>query len=145
MQIKFTIPGEPQGKGRPRFAHVGGRPMAFTPDKTALYENLVAMEYRHQCGGKRFADHAALVLEIYAYYTIPASASRKRRNLMQTGQLRPTKKPDWDNIGKIVADSLNQVAYRDDAQIVEARVWKYYASSPRVEVILSEMEDMKVG
>ena len=139
MQIKFTIPGEPQGKGRPRFAHVGGRPMAFTPDKTVLYENLVAMEYRCQCGGKRFDDHAALVLEVHAYYAIPLSVSRKRRNLMQSGKLRPTIKPDWDNIGKVIADSLNQIAYRDDAQIVEARICKYYADDPRVEVMIQEV------
>lgn len=25
-----------------------------------------------------------------------------------------TKKPDWDNIGKIVCDSLNNIAYHDD-------------------------------
>ena len=139
MQINFIIYGEPQGKGRPRFAHVGGRTMTFTPDRTALYENLVAMEYRSQCGGWRFDDHAALVMEVHAYYAIPASASRKRRNLMQSGKLRPTKKPDWDNIGKVIADSLNQIAYRDDAQIVEARICKYYADDPRVEVMIQEV------
>lgn len=36
---------------------------------------------------------------------------------MLKGRLSPTKKPDADNIIKIILDALNCVAYRDDAQI----------------------------
>ena len=54
-------------------------------------------------------------------------------------KIRPTKKPDWDNIGKIICDSLNQIAYRDDAQIVDSQVRKFYSENPRVEVIIKEV------
>jgi len=57
---------------------------------------------------------------------------------MITGVIRPTKKPDWDNIGKVIADSLNQIAYRDDAQIVSATVEKLYSLTPQVEVTIQE-------
>ena len=30
-------------------------------------------------------------------------------------EISPTKKPDWDNIGKIVSDALNKFAYKDDS------------------------------
>ena len=43
---------------------------------------------------------------------------------------RPAKRPDFDNIGKIIADALNGVAYRDDAQIVEAKLVKIYVDGP---------------
>ena len=60
---------------------------------------------------------------------------------MLKGNIRPTKKPDCDNVLKIVADSLNQIAYKDDSQIVETSVKKYYAEIPRVEVEIYHISD----
>ena len=51
-------------------------------------------------------------------------------------RIRPTKKPDWDNIGKIVCDSLNLVAYHDDSAVVDAQVRKFYSETPRVDVMI---------
>ncbi len=57
---------------------------------------------------------------------------------MQNYQIRPLKKSDWDNIGKIIADSLNEVAYKDDVQIVDAQVRKFYSDRPRVVVTIQD-------
>lgn len=141
MKIKFTILGEPQGKGRPRFANINGKTITRTPDETVIYENLVVTEYRRQCGTVRFPDTTPIDLRIRAYYSIPASASKKKQKQMEDGQIRPTKKPDWDNIGKIIADSLNQIAYRDDTQIVDAQVRKFYSNNPRVEVTMQDAQE----
>ncbi|XZN30187.1 RusA family crossover junction endodeoxyribonuclease [Clostridium perfringens] len=47
---------------------------------------------------------------------------------------KPTKKPDVDNIAKIILDSLNGVAYKDDSQIVDLRIIKSYTEeTERVE------------
>lgn len=46
MQVKFTILGEPKGKGRPRFSRKTGT--AITPKDTVNYETLVHMEYLEQ-------------------------------------------------------------------------------------------------
>jgi Holliday junction resolvase RusA-like endonuclease len=140
MVIEFTVLGEPQGKGRPRFANMKGRVITRTPDATVLYENLIATEYRRQVGDVRLPDDAILKLSILAYYTIPASASKKKQQQMEDGELRPAKKPDMDNIIKVVADSLNQVAYRDDAQIVDCQIRKYYSRQPRIEVKILSAE-----
>lgn len=138
MKIKFTVLGEPQGKGRPRFGGKtkDGRPITRTPEQTVLYENLVITEYRQQCGTAKFPDNAMLDMRIMAYYAIPASASKKKQRQMEDGTLRPAKKPDMDNIIKIVADSLNDVAYRDDAQIVDCQLRKFYSRQPRIEITL---------
>lgn len=53
--------------------------------------------------------------------------------------IRPTRKPDFDNIGKIICDALNGIAYRDDAQIVDALVRKFYSDTPRVIVEISDI------
>lgn len=139
MKVKFTILGEPQGKGRPRFSKVGNYVRTRTPDETVLYENLIRTEYQRQCGSVRFPDHEPLDMRILAYYTIPASASKKKQREMEERRIRPTKKPDGDNIMKVIADSLNQVAYRDDACLVDVQLRKFYSRQPRVEVTIQEV------
>lgn len=134
MEVRFMIPGPPKGKGRPRFSQVAGHAKATTPKDTVLYENLVRTEYQRQCGEARFEDGSMLDLRVVAYYPIPSSKSKKQQRLMEDGVIRPTTKPDSDNILKIVADSLNQIAYKDDAQVVDAQIRKFYSRKPRVVV-----------
>ena len=132
--MKFIILGEPNGKGRPKFDTRGPYVRAVTPKKTANYEALVKMEYQAQCDGFMFSRDAALGMLVTAYKPIPKSTSKKKRVLMLGDIIRPTKKPDWDNVGKIVCDALNKIACCDDTQIVDGRVIKRYAEQPRVEV-----------
>lgn len=108
MELKFTVHGEPKGKGRPRFNTKTGH--AITPKDTVIYENLVRMEYLNQCGETKFPDDAMLDMRIKAYYTIPPSRPKKKKELMRAGIIRPTKKPDMDNCIKIIADALNKIA-----------------------------------
>ena len=49
-----------------------------------------------------------------------------------------TKKPDADNVLKIVMDGLNGVAYEDDKQVVDATVHKRSWTDARVMVDISE-------
>ena len=133
MKLKFVVPGEPKGKARPRVTQNG---CAYTPKETVQYENLVKMEYHRQCGRSRFNDDAPLDVRIAAYYSIPKSVSKKKKQLMRDRQLRPMKKPDTDNVVKIVLDSLNGIAYHDDVQVVDCQVRKFYSDEPRVVVII---------
>lgn len=142
MRVSFTILGEPQGKGRPRFARAGNYVRTYTPDKTAAYENLVKLEYERQCRGQKFGDTEQLDLRIFAYYGVPQSASKKKKCQMLDGIIRPSKKPDMDNVVKVIADSLNNVAYKDDTQIVDAMVRKFYSDTPRVKVVIQTAEPL---
>lgn len=139
MRAKFCIHGDPQGKGRPRFSTVCGHVHTRTPDETVLYENLVKTEYRQQVGVK-FPDDAMLDVRIFAYYPIPKSVSKRKRQAMLERKIRPTKKPDWDNVGKVICDSLNGIAYRDDAQVVDSMVRKFYGEDPKVVVTIEEIK-----
>lgn len=135
-QVRFTVLGEPMGKGRPRFNTQTVK--AFTPKQTVNYETLVHTEYMVQCRGFRFPDDAMLDMRILAYYSIPKSNSKKVKAQKLANVIRPTKKPDMDNVVKMVADALNQVAYKDDTQIVDCQVRKFYSAKPRIEVIIRE-------
>lgn len=138
MEVKFTILGEPKGKGRPRFNTKTRQ--AFTPEGTANYETLVHMEYVAQCNNVRFSDDDMLDMEILAYYSIPKSKSKKTKMQMEQNVIRPTKKPDMDNVVKLIADALNKVAYGDDTQIVDCVCRKFYSYEPRVEVSIRKIK-----
>ena len=137
--VKFVIAGDPKGKGRPRVVSRNGFSRAYTPKDTAMYENLVRVEYELQTDRYRFEDGSALKMTIDAYYSIPKSTSKKKADLMRSGVIRPLKKPDADNCIKIIADSLNNISYKDDTQIVDVRCRKFYSDEPRVEVTISEL------
>ena len=66
---------------------------------------------------------------------------------MFKGEMLPTKKPDVDNIIKIILDSLNGLAYKDDVQIVACTCQKLYVNDdnePRVEVKIEKIvEEIK--
>ena len=142
MSVMFTIPGDPKGKARPRvFTNKQGRSQAITPKETLSYENLVKWVYQNTQGARKLEGE--LEARIVAMYPIPKSMTKKKRQLIDEGKLHPTKKPDLDNVAKIVLDSLNSIAYSDDSQIVKLGVEKHYSENPRVEVTLYEVDAEK--
>ena len=129
--ISFTVPGEPKAKQRPRL----GKGYTYTPKQTVEYENWVKQCYLTSEGDEGFLENQ-IHAKIEAYFSIPKSVTKKNRELMLNGEMRPTKKPDADNIAKSILDSLNGIAYHDDSSIVSLEVEKYYSKVPRVEVTL---------
>ena len=132
MRLAFSIPGEPYGKARHRTTRTG---LVYTPKETTSYENLVKTIFVREHQGWEITL-APIVMHVTAIFAIPKSASNKARQAMIDGRIRPTKRPDWDNIGKIVSDSLNEIAYKDDSQIVDSHVEKWYGLIPCVNVTL---------
>ena len=125
--VELTILGEPFGKQRPRVIARGkGASRAFTPQKTVNYENYIKLLYRQKYKNFKFEDKVPLYVQITAFYKIPPSKPK-------------------DNIIKIILDSLNGLAYKDDAQIVACSCQKFYASNPRVELVLSKVNEVELG
>jgi Holliday junction resolvase RusA-like endonuclease len=71
-------------------------------------------------------------MELLAEFGIPASWSKKKHGAAIRGEIRPGKRPDIDNLYKLVADSFNGIVYRDDALIVEVRARKIYGVQPKL-------------
>ena len=143
MIVHFEIMGEPKGKGRPRFARIGGRVKAYTPAGTAAYEDMVRFAYRQAARGTFYEGPVRLQIE--CRFGIPKSVSKRKAEQMRCGEILPTKKPDADNIAKIIADALNGVAYRDDSQIAEMLIVRRYADIPAVAVEIQGIEKAKGG
>lgn len=139
--IDFIIPGKPQGKARARTVYNAQtkRSVSYTPDKTVLYENLIKAMYLQNCPDESYMDGQALQVTITAAYEPTKSASKKNRGLMLSGIMKPCKKPDADNVAKVVLDALNGLAYKDDTQVCSLSVLKKYAEQEGVSVHISEM------
>lgn len=128
----FCVEGEPRGKQRPRVAN--GH--AYTPFETRQYEDAVRYKYL-ATGGKEFP--ANVQMKIIAWYGIPKSATKAVKRQMLNGEIIPTRRPDCDNILKIIADSLNGgIAYKDDAQVNAMAIEKRYSETPCVAVWLTD-------
>lgn len=146
MKVNFTIDGEAKGKERPRFSKNTGR--AYTADQTIMYENWIKLLYRSTVK-HYFQGNVRMIVNCYYGITKKDREAINKNNIKTKeyqeakakldGLSRPTKKPDLDNIIKAIADSLNGIAYKDDAQIVEIESKKFYSETPRVEVTIQDI------
>ena len=128
----IVIEGKIKGKARPRIYN--GH--AFTPKDTVNYENWVKLCYQQQ-GGKLL--QGSIRANIIAYYKIPKSYSKKRVQAIREGKEYPQKKPDSDNIIKIILDALNGICYHDDSQVCKIYFEKKYSEIPKVEITIKEI------
>lgn len=80
-------------------------------------------------------------MKIFAYFSPPKNVSKVKLNKMLANKIQPQKKPDSDNIAKVVLDSLNKVAFEDDKQVSDLHVFKRYAQKPCVMVVINEIKE----
>lgn len=131
---KIILPGEPRGKGRPRFRVVpaaAGRPafgQAYTDAATRHYEDKLKQVAALAMRGCMPFDGAVMV-RVIARMPVPQSWPAKKQRDAHAGIVRPTGKPDADNLLKVI-DSCNGVVWNDDSQVVSAFVSKVYSAAP---------------
>lgn len=141
--VVVRLAGDPEGKGRPRARIVTprGKPSfvsVYTPQATRDYEDRLRAAAIDAMAGRPLLE-GPLDMTVFAFFPIPESWSIKKREAALAGDIRPTVKPDWENIGKLT-DAFNPVLDRrskirvrivwgDDAQVVDGRVIKHYAKS----------------
>jgi len=138
LQIEFTVPGDPRGKGRPRFSRVGKFTKTYTDAKTRLYEEKIASAARlAMFPHEPLEGPVAVYMEINV--PIPASYSKKRKEACLLGFEMPCKKPDIDNIAKGILDAMNGIIYKDDVQVVRLSLQKHYSTEPGVYTMIREL------
>lgn len=127
-EIKFTIDGPVQAQGRPRF----GNRRAYDPKSSKDYKSHVqatAINYSLES-----LIETAIELHVDIYWQRPKKYSKKKSLLQFKDDLRPTTKPDLDNLVKGIKDGMTGTLWKDDSQIVSLHVHKYYSEEPRAEV-----------
>lgn len=133
--IRLEIPGKPTAWRR---AGKSGK-RHFTPK--AMVEAGASIGWiaaRAMAGAAPF--DGPIRVELWARMPVPPSWSKRKQQAALAGVVRPTGTPDLDNLLKLVGDSLNGIVWRDDAQVVEARMSKRYDHIPMTVVIVTPME-----
>lgn len=135
--VSFTVPGEPQAKGRAKIVKIGGFSRMATPAKTVAYEGLIAHAAQQAMAGADPVEFACAV-QLSITCSVPVSWSKKKQAAALAGRVLPTKKPDTDNVVKAVFDGMNGVVWKDDVQAVDLFVRKRYGAAPCVHVRVSQ-------
>ena len=130
--MTFMVEGEAVPQGRPRFTKNGH---AYDPEKSRDYKEQVALAASLSMRGhSAFPKEIPLKCVITIWQKMPKRFTKKQKELAENEFLRPTVKPDVDNVAKAITDAMNGIVYADDSQIVELVCGKYYAVEPRVMV-----------
>lgn len=123
-RLEFTVLGKPVAWAR---ARQNGRRF-FTAPKQASYKDTILLQAM-VAGGKAWQPiKGPVALEVTAFFDGKNDWHPKR--------------PDVDNIIKIVADALNGFAYYDDGQIVISHAYKMEGKNlpPRLCITVAEVE-----
>jgi len=118
----FTVPGDAVPKGRPRTARIGGRTITRTPTRTENYEAVIKACAAGQAPPSPL--EGPLRVTILEVRRRPQRLNRKRD---PDDRMPCDKRPDIDNIAKIVLDALDGWWWHDDGQVCELHATKMYA------------------
>ena len=134
-RIRLVVPGIPKPKRRPRVFRHGNRIMAVSPSRQDEEDFLtLAMANRPQR-----PIEAPISVSLTFYLPAPKSLPKRLREPLEQEILPCGKRPDIDNLAKLVLDALDGVYWRDDGQICHLTLRKVYSARPRTEVEIAEI------
>lgn len=129
-KVEISIKTDAIGKGRPKFALVGGHAVAYTPKKTKEQEEFIRHEFIKHAGTDHADYEGTVRIFIDVGYQISKSKSKKEQEFMRKNYWNVKKKPDLDNVIKLILDALNGVAFKDDSQIISIDATKSWMDDP---------------
>lgn len=135
-QIIFEVPGKVRGKGRPRFTRYGH---TYTDKNTVAYEKAIKNAYLRL---SRYVSLKSIRISIYVCFAPNKSDTKRNREIKLRNEKLPKKKPDIDNVIKVVLDALNKVAYVDDTQVNEICVERHFGNEEKLIICLTECGEL---
>ncbi|MEY5098772.1 MAG: hypothetical protein RJA36_1491 [Pseudomonadota bacterium] len=115
------------GKGRNRWSTRNGVPHMHTPQKTIDAEKDLkgVLTLALPPGFELIRFPVQLLIDVRKAITL--SWSKRKKADAEANLIRPTAKPDSDNIIKLVSDAANKVVWVDDTQVVDIQLVRYFA------------------
>jgi Holliday junction resolvase RusA-like endonuclease len=119
---RFTIPGNPRPKERPRL----GKGRTFTPKGTVLAEGVVVAAFT-----AAYPDWTPDLGKVELACTFYRDSKRI---------------VDVDNMAKLVQDALNKRAFKDDSQVFDLHARKFFTHKDRArtEVVITRVHGDRV-
>ena len=130
--IELIIPVEPTAKARARVTSFNGHFISYTPAKTVSAENDI-MKYLYPYKNLCYPAGVGIKLTIIFYRTKPKSIKKS--------ELLPFRKPDTDNMTKLVLDACNEFLFPDDSQITTLHTSKRWSDNGHGSIFLRMEED----
>ena len=130
--IKITIPLDPVAKARARIAFTNGKVRSYTPTKTQEAEALIVTyleEYRGKCFDHRLEEHQGKYLKRPIPVKLTVVFYRVKSKWLKKWETLPFRRPDLDNMGKLICDAINGLLVADDAQITTLNLKKRWAEN----------------
>ena len=143
--LRIIIPGDPIPKGRPRARIVtpkGKKPFVsvYSDSQTEKEERRIRWEAAAVMASSDKALYTTPVKLYFEFYMpIPSSFSKRQLQQIEQGLLFPAKRPDIDNLEKLIMDAFNGVVYDDDKQVIEKYSIKKYSKNPGTIVTVTEI------
>lgn len=141
MELKrLIIRGVPKAQKRAKFTNRGGFIRGYDP--SVKDKSDIIAQIKMNAPEKPFKDP----LNIIMYFEMPRPNNHYGTG-KKVGMLKPNapdlcdKKPDIDNLMKIVMDSMNKLYFRDDSLIVAVSAVKYYGDSPKTEIVILSIKE----
>jgi len=132
---EFEVIGDIVGKQRPRVNMYTGN--IYTPNKTKDYEEWIRQSFFVKYPKFDLLTNRVKI-DIIAYLKVPKSTSKKASEEMISNVVSPLKKPDIDNITKVVLDAINNYVIKDDIQVSKICVEKRYANEEKLYIKIEE-------
>lgn len=144
----FVCPVKPVGKARPRFSvrkKKDGTTFNHVYSTQVTEEGQLLLFCLNKWGNKPPIS-GAMQIDFLFVFDRPKSHYGTGRNMNKLKHSSPcfhVVKPDFDNVVKILLDSLNGVIFKDDSYAVKGWYEKRYAEldeTNRVELTITELE-----
>jgi len=134
----LEIAGNPLALKRPRFYRKGEHMGVY--DSQKVEKEQIIWQLRAQFRNEPFAF--PMMIDLTFFMPIPKSTSKAKKRQMVCGSIHHIKKPDIDNLQKFILDCMNNIVYKDDAQIVELNSKKLYAENPGTLIVIKSYSDL---
>lgn len=137
--ISLELFGDPVPQTRPRFSRQNNSVRTYDPllKLKEGYKWQLASQFREE------VLKGPIALDVLFYMPIPKSTSKVKQRQMENGVIAHTKKPDVDNLVKLVLDCMNKTIFEDDSQISDLRIKKIYSSKPGTLIRIFPLGDAK--
>lgn len=127
-QIKLDVPGLPVARHSPGFNRGTG----------IVYKNSADRIWQSHVRTYAITNRPAILplnpVQLIIIFKL------KRPKALKTNEFFHTKKPDLDNLIKLIKDAMTQSMYKDDAQVFNENLLKVYDEKPGVTIILNYFE-----
>src|SRR5690606_3372583 len=121
---RLVIPVVPVAQPRQRHAVIGGHIRNYTPSKHPVQAYKARLQAAVMEAGIHSVIDGPVRVDVDFYLPRPKSLMRRKD---PPGPIPHTARPDVDNLLKSTKDALTGLVWRDDAQVCDGRVRKWYA------------------